>query len=151
MISLGIHTCGIQNSPCLVFSLRWTELPRFTSGKWGCSAICLSDSQALLVGGNSNAKEADLLTRGTAGAWQWRSIAPMLAGHSYPGIAKLNCRVLVAGGRCSDVEMLTLAAGKRRVLGQWTLLSPLSRVYEYPFIASFSGRILLFSKFCHSV
>ncbi len=130
---------------------RWTELPRFTSGKWGCSAICLSDNQALLVGGSGNSKEADLLTRGTAGAWQWRSIAPMLAGHSYPGIAKLNGCILVAGGKCSDVELLTISADDPHDLGQWTLLTPLSRAHDDPFIASFSGRILIFSKFHFSV
>ncbi len=126
---------------------RWTELPRFTSDKWGCSAICLSDSQALLVGGSGNSKDADLLTRGAAGAWNWRFIAPMLAGHSYPGIAKLNGRILVAGGKYSVVELLTISADDPRDLGQWTFLSPLSRAHEHPFIASFSGRILIFSKF----
>ncbi len=103
------------------------------------------------MGGSRRSKEADLLTRDATGVWNWKSIAPMLADHSYPGIAKLNGRITVAGGKCSDVELLTLTAGKRHVLGQWTLLTPLSRTHEYPFIASFSGRILLLSKLHHSV
>ncbi len=103
------------------------------------------------MGGNRRSKEANLLTRDAAGVWKWKSIAPMLAGHSRPGIAKLNGRILVAGGKCSAVELLTIPADDPHDLGQWTLLKPLSRVYEYPFIASFSGRILIFSKFHHSV
>ncbi len=105
--------------------------------KWGCSAIYLSDNQVGLVGGSRNSKEADILTRGAAGAWNWRSIAL--------GIANLNRRILVARGRCSDVELLAMPADDPRDLGQWTLLSPLSRVYEGPYIASFSGKILLLS------
>ncbi len=74
----------------------------------------------------------------------------MLAGHSHPGIANLNGRILVAGGNCSDVELLTLHADDPHDLGQWTLLTPLSRVYGATHMALFSGRILIFSKFHHN-
>ncbi len=90
--------------------------------------------------GSRNSKEADLLTRDAAGVWKWKSIAPMLAGHSRPGITKLNGRILVAGGRCSDVELLTMYADDPHDLGQWTLLSSLSRVYEDPQLHHFQGK-----------
>ncbi len=86
----------------------------------------VSDNQVVLVVGSRNSKEYDLLTRAAEGAWNWRTIA-------------------VAGGRCSDVKLLTLPADDPHDLGQWTLLSPLSRVYEDPQIASFPGKILLLS------
>ncbi len=132
------------------FVYRWTVLPTFTSGKWECSAICLSDNQALVVGGTRQSKEADLLTRDAEGVWKWRSITPMVAGHSFLGIALLNGRILVAGGRCSAVELLTISADDPRDLGQWTLLTPLGRFYGDTHIASFAGRILIFSKFHHN-
>lgn len=111
------------------------------SGRWCCAAVSLGPNKVVLVGGSRDSNVVDLLTFDNT--WNWRRLTPMNEGHSTPGIAHLNGKVIVVGGQSKTVEMLNSAT----LDGQWTNIAPLGEHYMETFLVTFSGRLVVFGRF----
>ncbi len=123
----------------------------------GASALCVKQTpDAVLVVGGTAGKCAELLYGDTSQAgqsWRWRTLSPMHERRFKPGMLLLTDdeqiqRILVAGGRESTAELLTIACTNTSDRGQWTLIAPLSKLFNETSLVCFNGRILAFGK-CH--